>query len=301
MLDDILVELECPICTNYMSPPIRQCSTGHSLCEQCRKRLPMCPQCKGPFTDSRNITLEGLAVKLKYPCMNKTSGCEAQLAYNEREVHELNCPHKGVKCAMEKCGWFGNISDIAAHWASKKMTSKPYHTNNMCHTKMKSESFYVNIIEAYDNLFWFKCKLTKNKIYWAVQLIGPENDKEERFFYEIEIFKNNRKKKRIVLSDYCQSLQMENVQLFKDGGCISISTDMVDGFLTDEQVLDYHMRVNRTKDGVEVASGSGEEKINRKQRDRSKGPVKKEQKYKKNFTKKPPAKSTSKSDEFVLL
>lgn len=99
----LLVELECPVCTNYMSPPIRQCVTGHSICEQCRKRLPKCPLCQGKFSDAKNITLEALAGKMHYPCINKDSGCTAKLSLEERERHEASCMYKGFKCGMERC------------------------------------------------------------------------------------------------------------------------------------------------------------------------------------------------------
>lgn len=136
LLDELLVELECPVCSNYMVPPIRQCTIGHSICEQCRKKLPKCPLCQSQFTQSKNISLEALARKMQYPCVNKISGCMAQLSLQEREAHERTCNYKGYKCAMEKCPWIGKIEDLAKHWDSKKMTSKPYTANNVCHTKV---------------------------------------------------------------------------------------------------------------------------------------------------------------------
>ncbi|GLV36291.1 sina homologue [Carabus blaptoides fortunei] len=94
LYDELLVELECPICMTYMAPPIRQCATGHSICEPCRRKLPACPLCQGKFTDSKNISLEALARKMHYPCINNKAGCTERLAWDERENHERDCSYK---------------------------------------------------------------------------------------------------------------------------------------------------------------------------------------------------------------
>ncbi|XP_018563338.1 E3 ubiquitin-protein ligase SIAH1-like [Anoplophora glabripennis] len=266
---DLLQELECPICTNYMSPPIRQCATGHSICEDCRRKLPKCALCQGVFTESRNISLEGLAVKMRYPCINKSSGCNLKLAYNEREIHESKCPFKGYKCAMDECPWVGRAEDIPGHWASKKLPTKPYGAHNVCYTKLKPKSYFVNIVEAFDKVFWFKCKIINKKWCWAVQYIGKASEAED-YWYEIDIFKPERNKRKILLCNYCQSVDLGNSVLFEDA-CISVPSDVVHPFLNENQTLVYHMRVHAAK------GNKGDVKFNetvpaRKQRDRSKGP-----------------------------
>lgn len=37
--DYIAAELECPVCKDYMTPPIHLCVTGHSFCEMCYQEL----------------------------------------------------------------------------------------------------------------------------------------------------------------------------------------------------------------------------------------------------------------------
>lgn len=294
LYNDLLIELECPVCSNYMSPPIRQCATGHSVCEPCRQRLEQCALCTGQFTDSRNIALEALAVKMKYPCINRMSGCIVTLSYNEREIHELHCKFRGFRCAMEKCLWMGPLEELKDHWASKKMMSKPYQASNVCHTKIKASSYYVNIVEAYGSFFWFKCKLCNKRLYWAVQYIGKPNV-AENFFYEIEVFRQGRTKRKILLSDYCQSIEMENEDLLKEGMCICISTELVEHFVSDDQLV-YYMRIHPVV--VKGSSGQKNEvapteklqfKDKKHQRDRSKGPAaqnkSKELKIKKNVVK----------------
>lgn len=59
--------LECPVCLEYMIPPITMCSSGHSLCQACRPRLTRCPTCRQPLLGIRNYALEHLARELQLP------------------------------------------------------------------------------------------------------------------------------------------------------------------------------------------------------------------------------------------
>lgn len=264
--DKLLIELECPVCSNYMAPPIRQCETGHSICEACRGKLPKCPLCQKKFTDSKNISLEALACKMHYPCINRLSGCTAKLSLEERDKHELNCSFKGFKCAMDKCPWVGKLEDVVEHWSSKKTKSKIYHGSNICHTKIKHESYYTNLVEIDKQLFWFKCKVERGKIFWAVQFLGPKDEAKD-FYYEIEVFKPGCAMPKILLSDYCQAADIENNELFRDGICISASTDCVNRFMSDDQLLIYYLRVNEdeSNEGSEgAAEGKKEARKSRK-------------------------------------
>ncbi|XP_039894097.1 E3 ubiquitin-protein ligase Siah2 isoform X3 [Simochromis diagramma] len=60
---------ECPVCFDYVLPPILQCQAGHLVCNQCRQKLSCCPTCRGPLTPSiRNLAMEKVASTLPFPC-----------------------------------------------------------------------------------------------------------------------------------------------------------------------------------------------------------------------------------------
>lgn len=252
MYSQLLVELECPVCTNYMMPPIRQCKSGHSICEVCRKRLPKCPLCQEKFLDSRNISLEGLAAKMHYPCVNKDSGCTAVLSLSEREQHEASCMYKGFKCGMDRCTWVGKYEEIETHWGEKKTSSKPYGFNNVCHSKLKPDLVYVNLVKAHNKLFWFKCKVVQGKIFWAVQYIGSNNE-ADNYHYQVEIFKPGLTRRKVTFTDYCHKLGDE--EIFVEGNCLSMSLEALKQFIGEDQVLIYYLRVyeekNKQEDGAE--------------------------------------------------
>ncbi|KAG5894450.1 hypothetical protein JTB14_014897 [Gonioctena quinquepunctata] len=64
---NVLAELECAVCLNYMTPPIMQCESGHNFCATCYNIMEHCPKCEAPKAASRNFSLERVFdwVKLK--------------------------------------------------------------------------------------------------------------------------------------------------------------------------------------------------------------------------------------------
>lgn len=247
---ELLVELECPVCTKYMSPPIRQCSTGHSICEECRNKLSKCPLCKENFTDAKNLSLEALASKMHYPCINKDAGCKAKLPFNDRVKHEASCKYKHFKCGLDKCSWSGNYCEIESHWQRKKTASNPYGVNNICRFKVKCDFNYVNLVKAHNKLFWFKCRTMMGKVFWALQYIGNESE-ADGYFFQIELFKPGFPRRKAILSDYCQKIGEENESLFQVGQCIFMSLEELQQYITTEyggeNKLIYHFRVYKEK------------------------------------------------------
>lgn len=62
-----LKEIECPVCLEYMSPPISLCTRGHNLCDTCSRGIPKCPICQDVFI-TQNVALEMIASKIKLLC-----------------------------------------------------------------------------------------------------------------------------------------------------------------------------------------------------------------------------------------
>lgn len=124
-----------------------------------------------------------------------------KLSLDERESHEASCMYKGFKCGMERCSWLGKYEEIEQHWGEKKMTSKPYGLNNVCHSKLKADFVYVNLARAHNKLFWFKCKAVMGKVFWAVQYIGGGDD-AENYYYQVELFKPGLAARNVIMTDF---------------------------------------------------------------------------------------------------
>ncbi|CAK9825738.1 E3 ubiquitin-protein ligase SIAH1B [Anthophora retusa] len=58
---DLASLFECPVCFDYVLPPILQCQSGHLVCSNCRPKLNCCPTCRGPLGNIRNLAMEKVA------------------------------------------------------------------------------------------------------------------------------------------------------------------------------------------------------------------------------------------------
>lgn len=81
---------ECPVCFDYVLPPILQCQAGHLVCNQCRQKLSCCPTCRGALTPSiRNLAMEKVASAVLFPCKVSPG---ATCAPMPGDLPELLCP-----------------------------------------------------------------------------------------------------------------------------------------------------------------------------------------------------------------
>lgn len=57
---DLASLFECPVCFDYVLPPILQCQSGHLVCSNCRPKLTCCPTCRGPLGECTFCCLPSL-------------------------------------------------------------------------------------------------------------------------------------------------------------------------------------------------------------------------------------------------
>lgn len=174
---------------------------------------------------------------------------------------------------------------------------------------------YVNMVKAYDELFWFKCKTEGGKIFWAVQYVG-NSPEASKYYYEIKLFKPGMAERKVVFTDQCHGVDVENKALFQEENCMSMTTDAVKHYMGEDEVLIYYFNVHEVgqkclMDQLDLLNLEG--KANKNRRDHSQGPFKKHnvnagQHFKKNpgFKKKasntPPNAGTAKETaDFILL
>ena len=90
---------ECPVCFDYVLPPILQCQNGHLVCQNCRQKITCCPTCRVPISSNiRNLPMEKLASTMWFPCKYSNSGCSLQLLYSDKPDHEDSCEFKPYQC-----------------------------------------------------------------------------------------------------------------------------------------------------------------------------------------------------------
>jgi len=118
----LLSELECPVCMEYMRPPVRMCVNGHNICNICRPNLPHCPTCRKRFLSTRNVAVEKLAREVKYPCTYSQFGCKEVFAHDKLGEHQVKCRYAQLKdpatehpLCTQPCDWTGNHNEVKNH------------------------------------------------------------------------------------------------------------------------------------------------------------------------------------------
>ena len=113
MDEDLLVtpnlanSLKCPLCKNFYSPPIYQCSNGHSFCGTCTERIKECSECSASLINKfRNIALERMLESIESIC--RFQGCGAKVLLVAKQAHESLCQfNPTMTCVFNECAWEG--------------------------------------------------------------------------------------------------------------------------------------------------------------------------------------------------
>jgi len=107
--------LECPICMNYLSPPVIQCCNGHSICGKCSSMTEKCPECRIKLNQAnRNLTLEKILEGIQLKCQFEE--CQVVTSLAKRSQHMDECPFNPyLQCVIEQCQWVGKEEDLLNH------------------------------------------------------------------------------------------------------------------------------------------------------------------------------------------
>lgn len=227
----LLKFMECPVCNEYMTLHIKQCSQGHSICKTCRLKLQECPLCKSPFGAARNYTLESITSLIQFPCRN--NGCKQHLNGDEIEKHELECRFKSYQCPFLiklNCRWKGLHKNITEHLITE-------HSDFTEFTNFVKRSILLDYANhKYDTIcivlgeHIFKvcvCINGANKLFLTYGLYGPV-DESYKFIWETGIYHRNSDKNKFVIKDICSSYISTNYKLD------------VEGYAIDDTIYFYH-------------------------------------------------------------
>ena len=190
---ELLKELECPVCLEYMASPIKMCENGHNVCGSCKENLSECPSCRGKFINVRNITLENLAATAIYPCKNSEAGCEETFTVDDRNKHLSVCLYQSRKCPFSitpdvDCSWAGTLSDITAHIRDvhdAEFAEMPGHFK-LTLLDFVSDSMYGKLLLILGEFFMLVCGSVDSDFDCAVFHFGPEEE-TEAFKYGFKI------------------------------------------------------------------------------------------------------------------
>jgi E3 ubiquitin-protein ligase SIAH1 len=248
--EDFLKELECPVCMEYMTPPITMCKSGHNICNSCRPKLRECPTCRQSFLNVRNKALENLSVLAKYPCPYKSYGCQLVFGQEEITQHQILCPYRSYNCPLSKaegimCKWSGILEDVREH-------VQGHHRNRLTEVdflrevlirKYKPEIKYSRVIIACGEIFYQQFEVIDNIFYFVIQHIGPESY-DSKFQYNFTIASQGHAES-ISISFVARSCKVDIETIHRSGQCVKLCFDTVKNFLYDNGNLKFEFFIRR--------------------------------------------------------
>jgi len=204
----LLTLLECPVCLDHITPPIKQCVKGHLVCTDCYPRLPHCPTCRSTMSEERNLGMEQVSRLLKFPCRYHPMGCKEAYTLAQKEEHERNCPYLQLKCPFHgQCSFGGALSAVVPHLKSEhSVTPVPVQPSGTLFYRAKhffKRNLWNFIFKWDDNLFRFMVKHVHsstvgrqencNLLIAHIQYIGPDS-MASQYAYTISLFDADRRK-----------------------------------------------------------------------------------------------------------
>lgn len=200
---DLASIFECPVCFDYVLPPILQCSSGHLVCSNCRPKLSCCPTCRGQLAGIRNLAMEKVANTVSFPCKYASAGCEVNLPHTEKPEHEESCEFRPYSCPCPgaSCKWQGSLDSVMPHLmhAHKSITTLQGEDIVFLATDINLPGAvdWVMMQSCFGHHFMLVLEKQEKyegvqQFYAIVQLIGTRKQAES-FVYRLELNGNRRR------------------------------------------------------------------------------------------------------------
>ncbi|XP_026729422.1 uncharacterized protein LOC113495044 isoform X2 [Trichoplusia ni] len=177
--------LECPVCLEWMEPPISQCRRGHLVCSRCRARLASCPVCRTTFSSVRNRAMEGVAEMLRYPCRH---GCGREVRLRRRGPHEASCAARRYHCPAPPCARHPALQhhELALHFQCKHLPILKIGRKHKFSMKVNTEQHDNWVIMALDEYFHLRVDVDIRTwgVIVYVAFIGPKR-RAKNYTYEV--------------------------------------------------------------------------------------------------------------------
>ena len=239
--EDLLEEMECPACMEYMVPPIKLCTNGHNICSKCRQRVQFCPTCRSKFSMIRNVALENIARRLKYPCVNRENGCLELFSIEHIAEHHAGCVYGKIKCPLHllnKCSWNGLKNSVMRHLEeahSKNIFYEPTFSSRFLNTA-------VLIVSHFGELFTYYKQKNYGRYYCAIQLIGTSSE-ASKYKCEFKLRAANGVE-QISNTFFVQGYSEDWETIFNSGKCLKFDEDTAKNFV-EENKLNLKVTLSR--------------------------------------------------------
>jgi E3 ubiquitin-protein ligase SIAH1 len=247
-------QLECPVCMEYMRPPIVLCANGHNICDTCKQKVPHCPTCRQQFLNTRNVALEKVAAELKYPCMYRDYGCREMYKLDLIGGHKEKCQFIPQPCPVSKlnigtCSWLGIRSKINSHLKqAHNNVCVDYHGHSSCGnrnpiqiTGVTPATKHCKFIFAYNGVFYSRSEIKNGIFYSALQYIDPAAD-AAKYKYKLEFF-NTERTESLAVTLLARSLDEDLSEVHNSGNCVKLYPEQFNRFVKGRNELAFSMDI----------------------------------------------------------
>jgi len=238
--ETLLKELECPVCMEYMVPPIKLCTKGHNICSKCRECVQLCPTCGAEFSDIRCLALENIARSHKHPCANWQSGCRELFSIEHIAEHQDVCVYGKIQCPFKlnkNCSWNGYRSDLIEH-AKAVHSTKFFKLSELCFRLPSHRSYRfgdgMKLLSCFGQLFVHYKRIVDGKLYCAVQLIGTSRE-ASKYKCEFTLRAANgieQISKTFLAHGYSEDFET----IFNNGKCLRLDEETINLFVVDKKL-----------------------------------------------------------------
>ncbi|XP_056637059.1 uncharacterized protein LOC130445460 [Diorhabda sublineata] len=237
---ELLQELECMVCLEYMVPPIYQCIIGHSICTDCKKSVSECPTCRSEFQNTQNFALAQIIQHINYPC--KFKRCDHMAKAKDIKLHEATCVHSLYKCPLRDyfdCNKEMGYKDIYDHVESQHYENLlELDTVTMPFYRQENNPLETNIDDCFiikhDSLL-FKVHFTfmDESFMFAGQFIGPSGE-STKYHFEVEIYDTYGHDCRALMSKPCGPMTGNETAFDDDRYNVIFSYDQLEHFINKQ-------------------------------------------------------------------
>ena len=267
-------QMECPVCMEYMRPPIILCANGHNICNNCKQRVPHCPTCRQQFLNTRNVALEKAATELKYPCTYRDYGCREMYKLDLIGRHQEKCQYVPQPCPVNKlnlgtCTWLGINSKINFHLKqAHNDICVDYHGHGSCGNRGSIGFFSVRnayghgtygnsgtiqisgvtpavkhckLIFAHNAVFCSRSEISNGIFYSVLQCIGPAAD-ALKYRYKLEFF-NEERTEGLAVCLFARSYNEDLSEVHNSGNCVKLYPEQFNRFRNKKSELAFSMEI----------------------------------------------------------
>ncbi|XP_045765041.1 uncharacterized protein LOC123867170 isoform X2 [Maniola jurtina] len=226
----LLQLLECPVCLEWMEPPMSQCRRGHLVCVRCRARLSACPVCRTTFSSVRNRAMEGVAEMLRYPCRH---GCGRETQLRQRGSHEANCASRRYRCPTAACAKREPLplGALVHHFQTAHQAMLKVGFRHEFSMKVNVDQHDDWLVAAGCDLFHLRVDV--NVRTWGVLVhvayIGPKC-KANGFTYEVSVVGLHSERKLVYTRETHSDLESVSLNVSRQD-CFHLSLDQALNFL----------------------------------------------------------------------